>query len=172
MDAAGRPLTLTLRFVPNIFQVYYGYDPLNRLAAAYNADTNQHNSTLYNYDNVGNLASVVAPNGIAHNYTYDTRNRLTNLGVSGTVAGVSGTIASYAYTLDVPVSPPMLFLRLRSGQAAVNWYVPVGSVTWVSRESHFSSQNLVSINVRYNSPSRYQDTTSGSAGSTGLPCLP
>jgi YD repeat-containing protein len=34
--------------------------------------------------------------GTSINYTYDTRNRLTNLGVSGT----PGAIASYAYTLD------------------------------------------------------------------------
>ena len=33
-------------------------------------------------------------------YGYDTRNRLTNLGVNGTVAGAPGAIASYAYTLD------------------------------------------------------------------------
>ncbi len=31
---------------------------------------------------------------------YDTRNRLTNLGVTGTVSGAAGAIASYAYTLD------------------------------------------------------------------------
>src|SRR5208337_3132043 len=41
---------------------------------------------------------------------------------------------------------------------------------WVSRESHFSSQNPVNINVGCNSPSRYQDTTLGSAGSTGRKC--
>ncbi len=36
--------------------------------------------------------SFAAPNGVAHAYTYDSRNRLTNLAV--------GTLASYAYTLD------------------------------------------------------------------------
>jgi YD repeat-containing protein len=45
---------------------------------------------------VGNLQTVTYPNGVAHSYTYDTRNRLTNLGVSAT----AGTLASYAYTLD------------------------------------------------------------------------
>jgi RHS repeat-associated protein len=44
--------------------------------------------------------SVTYPNGVAHNYSYDTRNRLTNLGVNGTVSGTPGAIASYAYTLD------------------------------------------------------------------------
>jgi YD repeat-containing protein len=37
---------------------------------------------------------------VVHNYTYDQRNRLTNLGVNGTVNGAPGAIASYAYTLD------------------------------------------------------------------------
>lgn len=40
------------------------------------------------------------PNGVVHNYTYDNRNRLTNLGVTGTISGAPGTVASYAYTLD------------------------------------------------------------------------
>src|SRR3974390_2904042 len=51
-------------------------------------------------DNVGNLQTVTYPNGVVHNYTYDTQNRLTNLGVNGTVEGAPGAIASYAYTLD------------------------------------------------------------------------
>ena len=37
---------------------------------------------------------------MAHSYSYDARNRLTNLAASGTVAGAPGPIASYAYTLD------------------------------------------------------------------------
>jgi YD repeat-containing protein len=37
---------------------------------------------------------------VVHNYTYDTRNRLTNLGVNGTVNGAAGAIAGYTYTLD------------------------------------------------------------------------
>jgi RHS repeat-associated protein len=45
---------------------------------------------------VGNLQSVTYPNGVAHNYSYDTRNRLTNLGVNASTTA----IASYAYTLD------------------------------------------------------------------------
>ena len=48
------------------------------------------------YDNVGNLQSVTYPNGVAHSFTYDTRNRLTNLGVNKAATA----IASYAYTLD------------------------------------------------------------------------
>ncbi|HEY6388091.1 MAG TPA: RHS repeat-associated core domain-containing protein [Candidatus Acidoferrum sp.] len=59
-------------------------------------------TTTNAYDNVGNLHSVTAPNGngMVHAYTYDTRNRLTNLGVNGMVSGAPGAVASYAYTLD------------------------------------------------------------------------
>jgi RHS repeat-associated protein len=52
-------------------------------------------TTNYSYDDVGNLASFSTPNGVTHNYTYNTLNRLTNVGVSKTAA----TLASYAYTL-------------------------------------------------------------------------
>ena len=45
------------------------------------------------YDNVANLQRVTYPNGVAHNYAYDTRNRLTNLGVNK----ASTPIASYAH---------------------------------------------------------------------------
>src|SRR5690348_5954655 len=40
--------------------------------------------------------SVTSPNGVAHSYTYDTRNRLTNLAVNKSATA----LASYAYTLD------------------------------------------------------------------------
>jgi RHS repeat-associated protein len=74
----------------------YGYDALDRL----NAVTDANGATTYSYDAVGNLGTVTYPNGVAHSYTYDTRNRLTNLGVRGTVNGAPGAIASYGYTLD------------------------------------------------------------------------
>jgi YD repeat-containing protein len=37
---------------------------------------------------------------VVHNYTYDPRNRLTNLSVTRTVNGAPGAIAGYTYTLD------------------------------------------------------------------------
>jgi RHS repeat-associated protein len=77
--------------------VNYTYDALNRLWKVQEQNTG---TTIYGYDNVGNLQTVTYPNGVVHTYTYDTRNRLTNLGVTGTVAGAPGAIASYAYTLD------------------------------------------------------------------------
>jgi hypothetical protein len=45
---------------------------------------------------------VTAPNGVVHGYTYDARNRLTNLGVDGSAT----PIASYAYTLDAAGDRP------------------------------------------------------------------
>lgn len=63
-------------------------------------DSPNGSTTSYAYDNVGNLQSVTYPNGVVHAYTYDPRNRLTNLGVNGTVGGAPGAIAGYTYTLD------------------------------------------------------------------------
>jgi RHS repeat-associated protein len=53
-------------------------------------------SSTYAYDKVGNLQSVTYPNGVVHTYTYDARNRLTNLAVNNSAAPME----SYAYTLD------------------------------------------------------------------------
>jgi len=56
----------------------YAYDTLNRLGTV----TDVNGSTVYGYDNVGNLQSVTYPNSVAHSYSYDTRNRLTSLAVA------------------------------------------------------------------------------------------
>jgi RHS repeat-associated protein len=54
--------------------------------------------TSYSYDDVGNLASVTTANGVQHAYTYNTLNRLTNVGVTKT--GTTPTpINNYAYQL-------------------------------------------------------------------------
>jgi RHS repeat-associated protein len=70
----------------------YAYDALNRLSTA----TDPVGATAYTYDNVGNLQTVTYPNSVAHTYGYDSRNRLTNLGVAGT----GGQLAGYSYLLD------------------------------------------------------------------------
>jgi RHS repeat-associated protein len=95
-DPAGN---LTLFGAQN--NTYYYYDALERMSAVkfYDVSSTQRIAS-YGYDNVGNLQTVTYPNGVVHNYTYDNRNRLTNLGVNGTVSGAPGAIASYAYTLD------------------------------------------------------------------------
>ena len=55
------------------------------------------NTTSYNYDLVGNLASVTEPNGVVTTYSYNKLNRLTD----EVVKNANGTVlASYSYTLD------------------------------------------------------------------------
>ena len=75
------------------------------LAGSHRFSESSTGTTAYGYDKVGNLQTVTYPNGVVHTYSYDTRNRLTNLGVPGNVSApgqlaVAGTIASYGYTLD------------------------------------------------------------------------
>jgi len=70
----------------------YGYDPLNRLASV----TDANGATGYGYDPAGNLQMVTYPNGVAHTYSYDTRNRLTGLAVAKGSAQLTG----YSYLLD------------------------------------------------------------------------
>ena len=45
---------------------------------------------------MGNLQSFAYPNGVTHGYSYDTRNRLTNLGVANGTTHLAG----YGYLLD------------------------------------------------------------------------
>ncbi len=53
--------------------------------------------TTYNYDAVGNLQNFMYPNGVTSAYTYDTLNRLTQMGASSNTAAIS----NYAYTLGL-----------------------------------------------------------------------
>jgi len=79
----------------------YSYDALNRLAsvtdnnAACTGTPNCGGATNYTYDNAGDLLMATYPNGVAHSFTYDKRNRLTNLAVAG-----ASQLAGYAYILD------------------------------------------------------------------------
>jgi RHS repeat-associated protein len=91
-DAAGNLKTLQLASSPIII-VNYTYDALNRMKTVQETNTG---TTSYTYDNVGNLQSVTYPNGVVHGYSYDTRNRLTNLGVTKSSSNLFG----YNYTLD------------------------------------------------------------------------
>ena len=90
-DAAGDVKTIASSNA-NGASMSYGYDALDRLASV----TDANGATTYAYDNVGNLQSFTYPNGVVHGYTYDTRNRLTNLGVKNATA----SLESYGYTLD------------------------------------------------------------------------
>jgi len=93
---------------------------------------------------VGNLESVTYPNGVAHSYSYDARNRLTNLAVSGTVAGAPGAIASYAYTLDA--SGHRLSVAELSGRAVSYGYDNLYRLT---SETITSDPNSVNGTVSY-----------------------
>lgn len=94
-NAVGNVLTVRSSNA-NGTSVDYGYDELNRLKTVTdNRLGTTQNVTTYDYDNVGNLQSIVLPNNVTSTYTYDALNRLTNLNVNnGTTA-----LASYAYTL-------------------------------------------------------------------------
>jgi len=71
--------------------VSYTWDAANQLATVMDHWTN--GQTNYAFDQTGQLSNVSYPNGVKHNYTtYDTRDRLTNMNVSGP----GGAIASYA----------------------------------------------------------------------------
>jgi len=69
----------------------YTYEQLNRLSTA----TDASGSTTYAYDAVGNLQNFTYPNGVTHAYSYDTLNRLTQVGA----AKNADSISNYAYTL-------------------------------------------------------------------------
>jgi YD repeat-containing protein len=63
--------------------------------------------TTYDYDPAGNLASVTQPNGVTHAYAYNTKNQLTNVGVScpATPLATPPLLWSCAYTLAPTALP-------------------------------------------------------------------
>jgi RHS repeat-associated protein len=71
----------------------YTYDQLNRLSTV----TDASGATTYAYDAVGNLQNFTYPSGVTHAYSYDTLNRLTQVGA----AKNSNSISNYAYTLGL-----------------------------------------------------------------------
>jgi RHS repeat-associated protein len=70
----------------------YGYDVLNRVTNVMDRFTN---STIYGFDDAGNLQTARLPNAVTNTYAYDNLNRLTNLAAKSS----GGTIASFAYKL-------------------------------------------------------------------------
>ena len=75
----------------------YAYDQLGRLLWLTNGGLARSNVTAYAYDAVGNLAGVMYPNGLTHNYTYSPQNRLTALALN---RGDGSLLRSFAYGLD------------------------------------------------------------------------
>ena len=91
-DAAGNLLTLKSSNSGGASDTYT-YDQLNRLSTV----TDPSGGTTYAYDAVGNLQNFVYPNAVTHAYSYDTLNRLTQMGASANGAAIS----NYAYTLGL-----------------------------------------------------------------------
>jgi len=76
--------------------VSYTWDAANQLATVMDHWTN--GQTSYAFDQTGQLSNVSYPNGVKHNYTtHDTRDRLTNLNVTGP----GGAIASYVQAFSL-----------------------------------------------------------------------
>jgi RHS repeat-associated protein/uncharacterized repeat protein (TIGR01451 family) len=72
------------------------WDAASQLATVMDHWTN--GQTSYAFDQTGQLSNVSYPNGVKHNYTtYDNRDRLTNL----TVTGPGGAIASYVQAFSL-----------------------------------------------------------------------
>jgi RHS repeat-associated protein len=100
-DAAGNLLSVSVSNDSGVLlKVLYGLDALNRLQTAENNSpgASANNITNYQYDKVGNVASVQLPNGIASNFQYNALNRLTNLNIVNTLNN-NINIAGYSYTL-------------------------------------------------------------------------
>jgi YD repeat-containing protein len=71
-DANGRPLSMT---DPNGLVTTFTYDPRGRIKTV----TRGGRLTTYNYDKVGNLTSVIWPDGTQATYGYDAAHRLTTI---------------------------------------------------------------------------------------------
>ena len=55
------------------------------------------NITQYSYDNASNLGSVVYPNGVTTQFTYDTLNRVMSASSQVSSGSTSGQVSSYTY---------------------------------------------------------------------------
>lgn len=71
----------------------FTYDALSRLDTVTDPAGGVY---VHGYDENGNRASLVHPNGVATSYQHDNRNRLRELTA---VHAVSGKVVSYVYTL-------------------------------------------------------------------------
>jgi RHS repeat-associated protein/uncharacterized repeat protein (TIGR01451 family) len=97
-DPAGNILSLSSSNAGGAAMTY-SYDPLGRLSSVNDVS----GTTGYTYDAVGNLGSFTSPNGISTVYTYNPRNRLTQMHSTCTTGASCSTpgmaISSYSYTL-------------------------------------------------------------------------
>ena len=99
-NAQGETITYTYDEAGNITEIETPsqtitktYDALNRLKSV----TDDQGTTTYAYDAIGRQTKVTYPNGMTTEYTYDSRNRVTNIVHKKS----DGTILqSFAYTYD------------------------------------------------------------------------
>jgi len=92
-DLAGN-VASTLSSNTNGTNVSYTWDANNRLQTVTDARTT--GVTNYSYDATNQLSSFTYPNSVAHSYSYDTRDRLTTLGVNNGAT----VLANYTQTFS------------------------------------------------------------------------
>ncbi len=109
-DAAGNLQSMTSNHAHGV-SVTYSYDDLNRLSTVADANLTglPTNITQYSYDNASNLGSVLYPNGVTTQFTYDTLNR---------VMSASSQVSSYTYQRN-PTGDLKQVVEL--GGRTVNW---------------------------------------------------
>ena len=95
-DAANN-LTSVQSDNANGVDLNYSYDALNRLSTVLDSGASvppaEH---TYSYDDVGNLQTLTYQNGVRHEWTYNSLNRLTDLTIRNSSLSI---LNSYAYTL-------------------------------------------------------------------------
>ena len=93
-DQQGNRTKLTAILTAASLVSNYTFDPLNRLATVVDPAGRTY---THGYDANGNRGSVVYPNGVESQWTYDTLNRLTQLRTTHPASG--RMVQSYAFTL-------------------------------------------------------------------------
>jgi YD repeat-containing protein len=146
----------------------FGYDNLSRLGRAYNPETG---TITYTYDSDSNVTSKTDARGIATQYTYDARNRLTQKNYANDPTGTPTSCYLYGGTADggpsgsfkggrlidawtqtsqtCPSSVPVSYLTLR----AIQSYDKMGRLT---SEKQFTLGNQSSTKI-YSPTYTYDD---------------
>jgi len=136
----------------------YGYDLLNRLTNAVDRFTN---STVYSFDAVGNLQTVLLPNAVTNTYTYDSLNRLTNLVSKST----NGTLASFAYKLAAAGNRTNLVETVNGASRTNQWtYDPLYRLT----NETITASSGGTISYKYDDVGNRTNRTSTVAGVSGV----
>ena len=110
-DAVGNVLSIRSSSANGTY-VNYSYDQLNRPSTVTDSHLGSTPAT-YSFDQAGNLAGVVYPNGVQSGYSYDKLNHLLSL----TVAKGGTTLNSYSYSLG-PVGNRLGLTEATSRQAS------------------------------------------------------